>query len=64
MLRNTRATHMLEGGTDIRNIQQLLGHAKAETTLIYTEVNSLQLQEVHVRCHPAGREPSSSPDGV
>jgi integrase/recombinase XerD len=54
MLRHTCATHMLEGGADIRYIQQLLGHAKLETTAIYTEVNIRQLQEVHRRCHPSG----------
>ena len=56
MLRHTCATHMLEGGADIRYIQQLLGHAKLDTTAIYTEVSIKQLQEVHARCHPAGRE--------
>ncbi len=52
--RHTCATHMLEGGADIRHIQQLLGHEKLETTAIYTEVNICQLQEVHARCHPSG----------
>jgi len=55
LLRHTCATHMLEGGADIRYIQQLLGHEKLETTAIYTEVSIKQLQEVHARCHPAGR---------
>lgn len=55
MLRHTCATHMLEGGADIRFIQQLLGHEKLETTAIYTEVNIRQLQDVHARCHPSGR---------
>ena len=55
MLRHTCATHMLEGGADIRYIQQLLGHESLETTAIYTEVNIRQLQEVHARCHPSGR---------
>jgi integrase/recombinase XerD len=54
LLRHTCATHMLEGGADIRYIQQLLGHEKLETTAIYTEVTIRQLQEVHARCHPAG----------
>jgi integrase/recombinase XerD len=53
LLRHTCATHLLEGGADIRYIQQLLGHEKLETTAIYTEVNITQLQEVHERCHPA-----------
>ena len=51
--RYTCATHMLEGGADIRYIQQLLGHVSLETTAIYTEVSIRQLQEVHARCHPA-----------
>ena len=55
LLRHTCATHMLEGGADIRYIQQLLGHEKLETTAIYTEVTIRQLIEVHARCHPAGK---------
>ena len=55
LLRHTCATHMLEGGADIRYIQQLLGHEKLETTAIYTEVTIRLLLEVHARCHPAGR---------
>jgi len=53
LLRHTCATHMLEGGADIRFIQQLLGHEKLETTAIYTEVSILQLLAVHARCHPS-----------
>ena len=55
LLRHTCATHMLEGGADIRYIQQLLGHENLDTTAIYTQVSILQLQEVHRRCHPSGR---------
>jgi len=55
MLRHTCATHMLEGGADIRYIQQLLGHESLETTAIYTEVSIRQLQDVHRRCHPSGQ---------
>jgi integrase/recombinase XerD len=62
MLRHTCATHMLEGGADIRYIQQLLGHEKLETTAIYTEVNIRQLQDVHRRCHPSGRLASVHPE--
>ena len=46
---------MLAGGADNRYIQQLLGHESLETTAIYTEVSIKQLQEVHARCHPAGK---------
>jgi integrase/recombinase XerD len=59
-LRHTCATHMLEGGADIRYIQQLLGHESLETTAIYTEVSIRQLQDVHARCHPAGRLASTA----
>jgi integrase/recombinase XerD len=62
LLRHTCATHMLEGGADIRYIQQLLGHEKLETTAIYTEVSIKQLQEVHARCHPAAKQ--SAPQRV
>ena len=44
---------MLEGGADIRFIQQLLGHEKLETTSIYTQVSIEQLKAVHSRTHPA-----------
>ena len=58
LLRHTCATHMLEGGADIRYIQQLLGHASLETTAIYTEVTIRQLIEVHARCHPSAQLPT------
>ena len=53
LFRHTCATLMLENGADIRYIQQLLGHAKLETTSIYTEVTVRQLQKVHTLTHPA-----------
>ena len=53
LFRHSCATHMLEGGADIRFIQQLLGHENLETTQIYTEVSIKQLLEVHARTHPA-----------
>ncbi len=46
---------MLENWTDIRFIQQLLGHARLDTTQIYTDVSIVQLREVHSRTHPHGR---------
>ena len=60
VLRHTCATHMLEGGANIRYIQQLLGHASLETTSIYTQVSIRALQEVHARCHPSGRLASAT----
>jgi integrase/recombinase XerD len=47
------ATHMLENGADIRYIQSLLGHAKLDTTQIYTQVTLAKLKEVHNATHPA-----------
>lgn len=46
MLRHSYATHMLEKGVDIRHIQELLGHNKPETTMIYTHVTTRQLTEI------------------
>ncbi len=56
LFRHTCATLMLEGGADIRFIQQLLGHAKLETTQIYTQVSIRQLKQVHTATHPARLE--------
>jgi integrase/recombinase XerD len=53
LLRHSCATHMLEGGADIKIIQQLLGHARLDTTQIYTEVGIQTLREVHSRTHPS-----------
>ena len=54
-LRHACATHMLEGGADIRYIQVLLGHAELSTTQIYTHVAIGKLIEVHHATHPADR---------
>jgi integrase/recombinase XerD len=43
---------MLEGGADVRFIQQLLGHAELSTTQIYTQVSIRMLKQVHTRTHP------------
>jgi len=53
LFRHSCATHMLENGADIRLIQQLLGHARLDTTQIYTEVAIKALREVHARTHPS-----------
>jgi integrase/recombinase XerD len=52
LLRHTCATHMLEGGADVRYVQQLLGHESLDTTSLYTQVTINRLIEVHARCHP------------
>jgi len=53
LMRHTAATHMLENGADIRLIQQYLGHAKLDTTSIYTEVAITHLQAVYQKTHPS-----------
>jgi len=53
LFRHTCATRLLEGGADIRFIQQLLGHEKLEAIAIYMEVSIKRLLEVHAHCHPA-----------
>ena len=47
------ATLMLEGGADIRFIQQMLGHARLDTTQIYTQVSIRLLKQIHAATHPA-----------
>ena len=53
LFRHTLATLMLEGGADIRYIQQMLGHADITTTQIYTQVSIRHLQAIHAATHPA-----------
>jgi site-specific recombinase XerD len=55
-LRRAFSCHMLEAGADLRVIQEILGHSRITTTVLYTSLSALNLKEIHKKCHPKGAD--------